>query len=320
MIYEGILKGAAARGACTLSTGINKTVDNGAFILGDNGEKYLEEAPIWTGYLTHWQDKKVRARFLPQHDYETGKPIVLMWPGTPGPTRPYFELYYNERLVMYPISVCGHNAIDVNGEVFNFSHLLNENEVMSPEEYFYRPALGEFAPAPGKSRVDLRNKEKPYYDRFGRLFMRTIHALRVEWPDSPAQRSNREAKLFLEKLANYFHHKLQQVHAAPRHPRKPEQYRDFNFFTESCTTIIRDGLRQAGFPSIRGILPRDMFVNAAHHFLQEQKKRNYRATLYMMPQLKTTETPYSKPTPLINPLNRFYQKARGACTLLTHGL
>jgi hypothetical protein len=304
MIYEGILKGAPARGACTLSTGINKSVDDEAFILGDNREKYLEGIPIWTGYLAVWRDKRVRARFLPQHDYETGAQIVLMWPCTPKPAHPYFELYYNERLVMYPISICGHNAIDVNGEVFNFSRLLNENEIMLPEEYFYRPALGEFAPAPGKSRVDFINKEKPYYDRFGRLFMRTIHALRVEWPDSPALRPGNDAKPILEKLANFFRRKVQQVHAAPRVPRKPEEYRDFNFFKESCATIIGDGLRQTGFSGIRGILPRDMFVNAAHHFLQEQKKGSFRVMLYKIPQLKVAEAPYSKPTPVLNPCNR----------------
>ena len=43
-------------------------------------------------------------------------------------------------------------AVNVNGAIFNFSHKINENEVMRNEEYFFRPALGEFAPHPVTGR------------------------------------------------------------------------------------------------------------------------------------------------------------------------
>jgi hypothetical protein len=262
--------------------GILKEVKGNTFIINTAGEKYLEPEIIWDGYLEHWKNQKVCARFLPQHDYDTGSPIVILWPEKPRPAYPYFELYFNERLVMYPASLFGHISINVNNEVFNFSHLLNETEIMSLEEYFYRPALGEFAPAPGKSRVSLHDKEKPYYDKFGRSFMRTIHVMRVEDFDTAS-------------LSMFFHKKIHAVHSTPVNPKKQGEYARFSFFKESCTTIIRDGLRQAGFPGIRGILPRSLFNSAAANLLKEQKKGRLKVEFYRLPQLKVKEAPRSAP-------------------------
>ncbi len=266
MIYKGILKEDKGK----------------TFILNADGEKYLEPEVIWDGYLEHWKNQKVCARFLPQHEYETGSPIVILWPDEPRPSYPYFELYYNERLVMYPLSLCGHISINVNNEVFNFSQLLNETEIMSLEEYFYRPALGEFAPAPNRSRVNLHDKEKPYYDKFGRNFMRTIQVIRAEYFDTAA-------------LSTFFHNKIRAIHSAPVNPKKPGKYAGFKIFTESCTTIIRDGLRQIGFSGIRGLLPRGLFKNAAASLLKEQKKGHLKVEFYTLPQLKVKEAPYSAP-------------------------
>lgn len=274
MIYKGILK----------------EIDGKTFILDSKGEKLLENELIWDGYLSHWKDQKVCARFLPQHDYETGSPIVLVYPDIPRQALPYFELYYNERLIMYAESFFGHNAINVNNEVFNFAKSLNENEKMSLEEYYYRPALGEFAPAPGKSRMDLQNSEKPYYDKFGRSFMRTIHVIRVEGLDT-------------SPLSEFYHNKIHHILTAPVNPKNPDKYAGFNLINESCTTIIRNGLRQAGFPHIRGVFPRDMFISAAVNLLREQKKGRLKVDFYIKPQLKVKEAPYSAPTPPLNPLN-----------------
>jgi len=104
--------------------------------LGDDGVRYLEGKKIWSGYLAHWSGKKVCARRLPQKDYETGRSILILWPDEPAPEPPFVALYFNERLVKYPLSFLGHLAVLVNGKVFNFSHWMNENEAMSPEEYF----------------------------------------------------------------------------------------------------------------------------------------------------------------------------------------
>ncbi|HRV44511.1 MAG TPA: hypothetical protein P5208_04345, partial [Smithellaceae bacterium] len=114
-----------------------------SFLAGENGSRHLEGEKIWSGYLAHWSGKKVCARRLPQIDYETGRPIILVWPEAPVPDISRVEIYFNERLVKYPLSFLGHLAVQVNGKVFNFSHWMNENEAMSPEEYFFRPALGE---------------------------------------------------------------------------------------------------------------------------------------------------------------------------------
>ena len=58
-------------------------------------------------------------------------------------------------MIKYPASTFGHNAINVNGEFFNFSHLINENESMDEAEYMYRPALGEFAPSPTTGKFEI---------------------------------------------------------------------------------------------------------------------------------------------------------------------
>lgn len=273
-IYRGILKRSAGK----------------TFILTDNGQRCLESEPIWDGYLAHWQDKRVCARFLPQHDYETGAPIVLVWPEKAQPAHPHFELFYNERLVMHPLSICGHNAINVNGEVFNFSHLVNENEAISLEEYLYRPALGEFAPAPGKKRTKLDDKKEPYFDKFGRLFMRTVHVIRVEG-------------LATGILSNFFHDKMRQVHAAPVNPKRPASSARFHFLKETCTTIIRDGLRRTGFAAVKGVTPRDLFISAAFNFSREQERGLLKVTFYTMPQLEVKEAPGSAATPPLNPGN-----------------
>ena len=91
----------------------------------------------------------------------------------------FLNLYYNERLVKYTASSLGHNAINIGGDIFNFSHLMNENEIMEKEEYFYRPALGEFAPSPNNGLFEILEDGRVFYDKFGRNFMRTIHRIRI---------------------------------------------------------------------------------------------------------------------------------------------
>jgi len=262
------------------------------FLLGAHGETYFKDDHIWSGYLFHWRNQRVCGRYLPQKEYTTGKPIVLLWPDVPAASAPYMELYYNERLVKYWASSFGHNAINVAGRIFNFSHLLNENEVMTPEEYFYRPALGEFAPSPNNGRFEILPNGQAYYDKFGRSFMRSIHVLRVEGID-------------VQRLANIFQNELERIFAAPVNPNKPEKYSEFNFFNRSCTTIIRDGLIKYGFTGIKGVLPRDFFVNAASRLLVLEREQPIKVRLFIMPQLKVPEAPYSQVTPLFNPINRF---------------
>lgn len=278
--------------AATVYRGILTQQGKEAFVLGSHGETFFKNDHIWSGYLAHWLNQKVCGRYLPQKEYTTGKPIVLLWPDTPATPTPYMELYYNERLVKYWASSFGHNAINVAGRIYNFSHLLNENEVMTPEEYFYRPALGEFAPSPNNGRFEILANGQAYYDKFGRNFMRSIHVLRVEGID-------------VQRLATIFQDELDQIHSTPVDPRKPEKYREFNFFNRSCTTIIRDGLIRYGFSGIKGVLPRDFFVNAAARLLALQRKQSLSVQLFIRPQLKVPEAPYSRVTPLFNPYNRF---------------
>jgi hypothetical protein len=278
-----------------MNAGIVKGVltrENGrTFLKGLGGERYLESSYIWHGYVLHWLGKRVCGRYLPQRDYEKGEPIVLIWPDVPAVEPGYVELYYNERLVNYKISLFGHNAVNVDGAVFNFSHLINENEVTRIEDYLYRPPLGEFAPHPKTGIRNVNDKERPYYDMFGRLFMRTIHVLRIRGLDT-------------ERISRRYHHELEAIRNAPPDPKNPEKYRDFGMFTRNCTTIIRDGLRSGENPRIRGILPRDLFVNATYHFQKAKKEGALKVRQFTLKQLKVPEAPHSKMTAILNPINR----------------
>lgn len=270
-------------------TGILKTIDGKSFIEQSDGKRIFEKELIWDGYIKHWENIKVNARQLEQTDYDLGQPIIIMWPFEEKPITPFVEIYYNERLVKYFDSTMGHLAINVNGKIFNFALKINENEVMTKEEYFYRPALGEFAPSPNNGKQEINVDGKPYFDKFGRNFMRSIHVLHVEGIDT-------------EKLYNILKKDLDIIHNTPEDPAKPGDYSDFHFIKRSCTTIVRDGLRKYGYQRIKGIIPRDFFVNAAYNLRKDQ---NLKVNLFKMPQLLVPESPPSKPTLLFNILNRF---------------
>ncbi len=271
--------------------GILTVEGNRSFLLNKKGVPLLEKELIWEGYIKHWSGKKINARKLPLKDYKKNEAIIICWPEKKYPNEPFIELYYNERLIKYPTSRLGHIAININNNIFNFSHLINENEIISSEEYFYRPALGEFAPHPETGIFNIDDKDRPYFDKFGRNFMRTIHVLRIEGIDT-------------EKLLNFYKNELEVIYNTPRDPESPEDYRDFNIFKRSCTTIIRDGFKECGFKKIKGTFPRDLFINAAYHFARTYKKDSIKVKLYKMDQLKVPEAPFSKITPLLNPFNK----------------
>lgn len=268
-----------------------------------SGEPFFEDRLIWEGYITHWLGQNVCARELPQLDYETDQPIIIMWPDESPPKEPVVDFYYNERLVKYPASLFGHNAININGNIYNFSHLMNENEIMKPEEFFYRPALGEFAPSPVNGKFEILNDGRAYYDKFGRNFMRSIHVLRIRGMDT-------------KRLSSILNEELDIIHNTPVNPKKPEKYADFSFFTRSCSTIIRDGLRKYGFKNINGILPRDLFVSTVYNVNQQRHNMGVDLELYTMPQLKVPEAPYSVMTPLMNIKHRKQHKKLIAAGLI----
>ena len=276
--------------------GVLSESDGKPFILSNDGTRYFKNRIIWSGYLSHWLNKNVCARTLPQTDYETGNPIIIIWPDIQKATEPIVEFYYNERLIKYPVSFFGHNAISINGDIYNFSHLINENEIMTPEEYFYRPALGEFAPSPNNGKFEVMEDGRTYYDKFGRNFMRTIHVLRIKGMDT-------------EKLSSIYNHELDVIHNTPVNPKKPEEYKEFSFFNRSCSTIIRDGLIKYGFRNLKGFLPRDLFVNVIYNLNKKKNAMGVELELYTMPQLKVPEAPESVLTPIMNLRNRKRYKA-----------
>ena len=272
-------------------TGFLRKDGDAVYLESINGGRFFEDCLIWKGYQDHWCNKKVFARTLSQKDYQTGKRIIIMWPFREKNDAQFIELYYNERLIKYPASVMGHIAINVNNEIFNFSHLLNENEIITPEEYFYRPALGEFAPHPVTMRFNTDNPSRPYYDKFGRNFMRTIHVARIENADA-------------ERLRAYYKEQLRIIHGTIPNPAKPEKYKDFNIFKRSCTTIIRDGLKHIGFQKVKGVFPRDMFISAVWSFLRHKNPEEITLQLFTMPQLKVDEAEYSMLSPIMNIHNK----------------
>ena len=271
-----------------------KKDETGIFIEDNNGKKLFTGERIWGGYVAHWLNKKVLVRELSQSDPKTGLPIVLVWREggiERNKNQNYIEVYYNEKLVKYWASFFGHISINVGGSVFNFSNKLSENEILTPEEYFYRPILGDLAPAENK-----KDRAEKVTVKFGRRFMRSIHILRIEG-DS----------LEIELLRKIFRKKMDSIHNAPTDPSRPGFYKDFSFYSNSCVTIIRDGLREGGFADVSDFLSRDFFISCAKSFRKMAKKHNLSVSLRLMPQLMIPEAPPSKMTPLLNPLS-YYRK------------
>ena len=270
-------------------TGILTQDNNTSFILDESGVHHFEDRIIWSGYLTHWSGEKIHARELEQHDYENNEPIIILWPIESSLNEPFVDLYYNERLTKYFVSFLGHTAINVNGSIFNFSHLMNENEIMEKEEYFFRPALGEFAPSPNNGLFEILENGRVFYDKFGRNFMRTIHRIRIFGLDT-------------EKMMAVLKKSLDIILNTSPNPKEPDKYRDFNIVSNNCATIIRDVFNQCGFPEIKGRFPRDLFVNTAYHLFCHPKLDVQYAKL---PQLFVPEAPMSRLSPLINFWNYF---------------
>ena len=270
-------------------TGILTQDNNASFILDESGDRHFEDRIIWNGYLAHWSGEKVHARELEQHDYENNEPIIIIWPVETRSTEPFVDLYYNERLTKYFVSFLGHTAVNVNGSIFNFSHLMNENEIMDKEEYFYRPALGEFAPSPNNGLFEILEDGRVFYDKFGRNFMRTIHRIRIFGLDT-------------EKMMATLKQSLDIILNTPPNPKEPDKYKDFSIVSNNCATIIRDVFNQCGFPEIKGRFPRDLFVNTTYHLFCHPELDVQYAKL---PQLFVPEAPMSMVSPLLNFRNYF---------------
>lgn len=275
-------------------TGTLRKIGDTVCIQNAEGDHFKNRL-IWDGYIHHWLGQEVYGKELEQCDYDTNEKIIILWPNEEPSSEPFVEFYYNERLIKYPASLFGHNAININGHIYNFSHLLNENEIMTPEEFFYRPALGEFSPSPNNNKFEILDDGRAYYDKFGRNFMRTIHVIKMHGMDT-------------EKLKSILDHELDVIRATPVDPSEPEKYKDFSFFTRSCSTIIRDGLIKYGLKNIDGIIPRDLFVNILYSLYTDGKDMGLEWELYKKPQLKVPEAPFSKMTPLLNMKNRWYYK------------
>ncbi len=273
-------------------TGTLRSERGNSYLETSDGIRIFENEKIWSGYVKYWKNTIVNARHLPQLDYKTDMPIIIMWPQAPKPLKPFVHIYYNERLVKYFDSTMGHLAINVNEKIFNFAKKINENEILTKEEYFYRPALGEFAPSPTSGKQEINGDGKPYFDKFGRNFMRGIHVIHIEGIDT-------------DKLFSILNKELKIIQNTPPNLSDPENYPHFRAFSRSCTTIVRDGLRKYGFKNVKGILPRDFFINAAYNLKSE---KDLYVKLYEMPQLIVQECPKSKPTFLFNIKNWYRTK------------
>jgi hypothetical protein len=113
----------------------------------------------------------------------------------------------------------------------------------------------------------------------------------------------------VEQLRTHCDAELKRIHQAPRDPKKPEKYSEFNFFTRSCTTIIRDALRTIGFTNVKGIIPRDMFVSAVAELFRARQRGIVQCRFYLKPQLLVPEAPPSKRSWVMNPRNLIFLSA-----------
>jgi hypothetical protein len=252
------------------------------YILTQNGEKKFTQAAIWHGYLQHFQNQRVLGRLLPQTDYETGRPIALLWPETKKESELFLEIYFNERLPNYLGSIFGHSAININGQIFNFAHKLNENEVLTWEEYFFRPAMGEFAPGPN-GKYDISNPHRPYYDKFGRRFMRTVVSLRVTGIKNTS---------FLLK---YFHASMKKIKTQTVKAHAPDINHYFNLAFYNCVTELHAGLTAWGLKNLHNRFPLDFFLSCKQELTKLAAKQRWRISVAKLPQFKVPEAPWSKP-------------------------
>ncbi len=274
-----------------VASGILGRNDGADYVDIDDGSRVPMPEGIWEGYIIHWLGQRVRVHRLPQCDYLTGARILLLAPDEPEPSKPYVELYYNESLPGYVSSMLGHFAINVDGRIFSFSETLNENEEMSEDEFFYRPALGEFSGHPDNLSFNVDDPKRPFYDKFGRRFMRTIHALRIEGLET-------------ERLTNKLRTELRTIHETPADLSRPYKNRHFHYIHRSCTSIVRDALRDSGLQEVSGIVPRELFLSSAYHVTRSHQSSFLKVQARLMGQLKVPEQPYSRSNPVLNPVNR----------------
>ncbi|MCL5435583.1 MAG: hypothetical protein M1275_00690 [Patescibacteria group bacterium] len=258
------------------------------FLRTDRGEKKFTEAAIWDGYFIHFNNRRVLGRTLPQIDYASGRPLALLWPEPDVPPEPFLEIYYNERLPNYPGSLFGHGAINVNGRIFNFAHKLNENEELTWEEYFFRPALGEFAPGPN-GKYDISDPQRPYYDKFGRRFMRAVWKLRITGISNAAW------------LLEHFRARLKKIKTQILKPQFPDINRYFNLFSHNCITELHAGLTAWGLKNLNRWFPLDFFFSSKREFSKLAQKQNLQILVEKLPQLKVPEAPFSKSVPAVSP-------------------
>jgi hypothetical protein len=274
-----------------LASGVLRRNAEGEYLDTSAGQPVKVSERLWAGYIEHWLGQRVRMYRLRERDYDSGAQILLLAPDVPSPTPPYVELYYNECLPGYVSSLFGHLAINVDGRVFSFSETLNENEAISPEEFLYRPAMGEFAAHPDTQSFNVADPNRPYFENFGRRFMRSIHALHIQGLDTA-------------RLTELLCLEIRIIGEKTPYPRRPHKYRDFHVIRRSCTSLIRDALREAGLREVSGILPRELFLNVAYQATRPDIRHSISVRASRLEQLKVPERPYSRPSPILNPLTR----------------
>jgi hypothetical protein len=137
---------------------------------------------------------------------------------------------------------------------------------------------------------DTSDPERPYLDKFGRQFMRTIHVARITGRETSG-------------LESILRRKLKDIFDTPVDSAEPEYYRDFSKFSNICTTIIRDSLREWGFDRVKGIFPGEMFISAVWEFRKRSKSGGFNLSVFTRDQLMVDEAPASTHSPILNPVN-----------------
>lgn len=261
--------------------GVLLKTEQGCGVRTEDGETFFTQDHIWSGYIKHFQNQKVYARALPQTDYKTGRPIVFLWPNELLPQTPYVEIYFNEPLAAYLGSFFGHAAVNVNGRAFNFARKKNENEELAREEYFYRPARGEFAPAP-KGGYDISDAKHPYYDKFGRRFMRKVYVLRITGLQTADT----------DRLAGYYRQALTRI--LERSKNSGDENPDFRMFSNNCVAELQKGLSGWGLPPVHRWIPKTFFEDCAREFYRLAPKRGWTISVQALPQLIVPEAKPSR--------------------------
>lgn len=309
-------KRAGEKAARAIRQGV-LTCEGGRPVLVSGRERMILPGPFWEGWTAMLAREVV---YFPAADLQPPCPVILP-AEEQADSDDEVEILFLHRLRGQLASLFGHIAIVVRGRVWNFSAVLAENEVLTVDEFYWRPCLPPFLPEeegcltvlegvdPDSVSVrteggqqeettcpDNRSAKKGglRVDRYGRRFMRSLDRIKISGL-SPAQLSNLEKSLteLMERVYK----------AAPSSCRGESPY--FSAWKMNCAGFVREAFALAGLANFQSHFPRDLFIEIGWHFIRQARqagsslrvKYGQRIPQFPVPGIRAS----SSAVPLLNP-------------------